>query len=489
VSGLSLERRRAFTLAACVIGSSMAFIDATVVIVAMPTIEKDLGLGLSGQEWLFLSYSLALASLYLFAGAVGDRVGRRTTFSAGVAAFAVASAIAGAAPDGPVLIVARALQGIGGAFLTTNSLALLRAVYGDQAGRAIGLWTAFTSVSTIVGPPLGGAIVEWTSWRWIFYLNLPLAVVTIAFAQAGRCEERGERGTRKFDIPGAVLAAAGFGLLTYAMVEGSDKGFSGYWWAFAGGAAALVVFVFVERRVAEPMLPFALFRRGNFAAANAETFVTYAAIYGYLVFFTLYLQTLGFSPFEAGVISTPSSVILVLFATRFGTLADKHGPRLYLTIGPALVGAGALLSMGMDEQSDLWTFGIASLLVFSFGLAVLVAPITATALKSAPTEFAGIASGVNSTLSRLGSLTAVSVIGLVISLVFASSTDSTEDPLSIDQAGAALMGSIDGYRAGMLVTGALALAGALIGAFAISNQEALGERTTPVPAPAAEAGS
>ncbi len=388
-----------------------------------------------------------------------------------------------------MLIAARALQGIGGAFLTTNSLALLRAVYGDQAGRAIGLWTSFTSVSTIIGPPVGGAIVEWTSWRWIFYLNLPLAVITIGLAHLGRCEERGQRGTRKLDVPGAILAATGFGLITFAMVEGTDRGFAGYWWAFLGGAAALVAFVFVERRVAEPMLPFALFKGGNFAAANAETFVTYAAIYGYLVFFTLYLQTLGFSPFEAGLISTPSSIILVLFATRFGTLADKHGPRLYLTLGPALIGAGALLSMGMTERSDLWTFGIASLGVFSFGLAVLVAPITSTALKSAPTEFAGIASGVNSTLSRLGSLTSVAVIGLVISLVFASSTDVDADPLSIDQAGEALAGSIDGYRAGMVVTGLLALAGALIGAFWVSNREARGEPATPPPVPATEAGS
>ncbi len=193
------------------------------------------------------------------------------------------------------------------------------------------------------------------------------------------------------------------------------------------------------------MLPFALFKGGNFAAANAETFVTYAAIYGFLVFSTLYFQTLGFSPFESGLISTPSSIILVLFATRFGTLADKHGPRLYLTLGPALIGAGALLSMGMTEQSDLWTFGVASLAVFSFGLAVLVAPITSTALKSAPTEFAGIASGVNSTLSRLGSLTSVALIGLVISLVFASSTDVDAEPLSINQTGEALAGSIDAY--------------------------------------------
>jgi EmrB/QacA subfamily drug resistance transporter len=492
VAALSLERRKVLTLAACVIGSSIAFIDATVVIVAMPTIEEDLDLGLSGQEWIFLSYSLALASLYLVAGSIGDRVGRRSAFSAGVAGFAVASAIAGLAPNGEVLIAARVLQGISGAFLTTNSLALLRAVYGDQAGRAIGLWTAFTSVATIAGPPVGGAIVQWTSWRWIFYLNLPLAVATIALAELGRCDEQSQRSTRRLDIPGAVLAATGFGLLTYGMVEGADRGFAGYWWAFAGGAASLVAFAIVESRVAEPMLPFALFRRGNLAAANAETFVTYAAIYGFLVYFTLYLQTLGFTPFESGLITTPSSIVLILFASRFGALADRHGPRLYLTAGPALIGAGALLSIGINEQSDFWIFGIASLLVFSFGLAMLVAPITSTALKSAPTEFAGIASGVNSTLSRLGSLTSVAVIGLVVTIVFDRSTDiRSVDPLSKNLSGDALAASIDGYRAGMLVTGGLALVGALIGALAISNAEAKAAAPTPAaatPAPA-EAGS
>jgi EmrB/QacA subfamily drug resistance transporter len=475
-----------------VLGSSIAFIDATVVIVAMPTIEQDLGLGLSGQEWLFLSYSLTLASLYLVAGSIGDRVGRRPAFVAGVVAFAIASAIAGAAPNGAVLIAARALQGVGGAFLTTNSLALLRSVYGEDAGRAIGLWTAFTSIATVGGPAAGGAIVEWTSWRWIFYLNLPLAAVTVVLARLGRCDERTQLRVGRLDLPGAVLAAVGFGLLTLGMVEGADQGFSGYWWAFAGGAAALTAFVFVERHVAEPMLPLALFRRGNFAAANAETFVTYAAIYGFLVYFTLYLQTLGFTPFETGIITTPTSLALILFAARFGTLADRHGPRLYLTLGPALIGLGALLSMFVDERRDMLTAGAASLLVFSFGLAMLVAPITSTALKSAPPEFAGIASGVNSTVSRLGSLTAVALIGLVVALVFDATTGATAaDPLSKNLTGEALAGSIDGYRAGMLVAGGFAFAGALIGALAVSNREALGGTiTAPGPAPAAaEAGS
>ena len=472
---LSLERRRRLTLAACIIGSSLAFIDATVVLVALPTIESDLDLGLSGQEWVFLSYSLALASLYLVAGALGDRFGRRTAFIAGAAGFAVASAIAGAAPNGTVLILARALQGVAGAFLTTNSLALLRGIYGDQAGRAIGLWTAFTSVAAVGGPPIGGAIVEWTSWRWIFYINLPLAVVTVVLAHLGGAEEKRAPKAGRIDVPGAVLAAVGFGTLTYGMVEGADKGFADVWWAFAIAVAALALFGVVERRSANPMVPFALFRRGNLAAANVETFLVYAALYGFLVYFTLYLQTIGFTPFQAGVITTPPSLVLILLATRFGALADTYGPRLFLAVGPVLVAVGVLLSMLVSEKSDFWTAGIAALVVFSLGLAMIVAPITATALKSAPSELAGIASGVNSTVSRLGSLTAVAIIGLVITLVFESKIASPDaQPLTKDQTGAVLAASVDSYRSGMLVAAGLALAGALVGAVFVSNREALG---------------
>jgi MFS family permease len=268
------------TLAATTIGSSLAFIDATVVIVALPTIERDLELGLSGQQWVFLSYSLALAALYLVAGAVGDRRGRRETFVVGVAGFAIASLLAGIAPNGAFLIAARALQGIAGAFLTVNSLALLREVYGAESGRAIGLWTAFTSVATVAGPPAGGALVEWISWRWIFFLNLPLAALAAGLALAGREPERQEQRVGRLDLPGAALAAVGFGSLTYAMVEGAEDGFAGYWWAFVVAAVSLAAFAVVERKSRNPMLPFELFRRRNFTAANLETFLVYAALSG-----------------------------------------------------------------------------------------------------------------------------------------------------------------------------------------------------------------
>jgi len=490
VETLGLESRRRLTLAATIVGSSLAFIDASVVIVALPTIEEDLGLGLTGQQWVFLSYSLALAALYLPGGAIGDRYGRRNVFIAGAAGFALSSLLAGSAGNEAVLIVARTLQGVAGAFLTTNSLALLRGVYGAEAGRAIGLWTSFTSVATIAGPPVGGALVEWASWRWIFLVNLPLAGAAVALAILGRCDEEPSGRVGRLDLPGAALAATGFGLLTYGLVEGADRGFGGLWWAFVGATVALAAFVVVERRVAEPMLPFALFRVRNFAAANAETFLVYAGLYGFFVFFTLYLQFLGFSPFEAGLLNIPSSVIMILLAARFGGLADRHGPRLYLTLGPALIGAGTLVFSLVDERSNFWTFGIAGLLLFSFGLAMMVAPITSTALKSAPERYAGIASGVNSTVSRLGSLVAIAVIGLVIALVFDARTDAPGAvPLAKDQTAPELReASIDGFRAGMVLAAALAFAGAAVGAVGISNREARGEEppllSEQAPAPA-----
>ena len=466
--------RRRLTLAACIVGSSLAFIDATVVFVALPTIERDLELGLTGQQWIVLSYSLSLAALYLAAGAIGDRYGRRSAFIAGAVGFAVASALAGAAPNGELLILARALQGVAGAFLTTNSLALIRGVYGEDAGRAIGLWTAFTSVATIAGPPAGGALVEFVSWRWIFFINLPLAVVTVVLARLGRCQEQADLRVGRLDLPGAALAALGFGTLTFGLVEGAERGFGDVWWAFAVAVPALVAFVYVERRSAEPMLPFALFRERNFAASNAVTFLVYGALYGQLVFSQLFLQFIGFSPFEAALIGIPASLIMILLASRFGALADRHGPRLYLTAGPFAVGVGILLLLLVSDREDFWIPGMASIVVFALGLAMLVAPITATALKSAPPKFAGIASGVNSTVSRLGNLIAVAVIGVVVTLVFDSQVGTESAvPLAKDQQGEELReASLDAFRAGMTLAAALAFAAAAAAALWISDSEA-----------------
>jgi EmrB/QacA subfamily drug resistance transporter len=486
MAALDVDRRRTLTLVATVLGSSLAFIDATVVIVALPTIEEDLDIGLTGQQWVFLSYSLALAALYLVGGAVGDRYGRRNAFVWGVVGFAAASALAGAAPSGGVLILARTLQGVAGAFMTTNSLALLRAVYGAEAGRAIGLWTSMTSVATIAGPPLGGALVEWSSWRWIFFLNLPLAAISIVAARAGRCDESAQLRHGRLDIAGSALAALGFGFLTYGLVEGADHGFADVWWAFPIAAASLAAFWIVERRVDEPLLPLALFRVRNFVVANAATFAIYASLYGTLVYSSLYLQFLGFTPFEAGLLTLPESLAMIFFAAKFGALADRYGPRLFLTGGPILMGIGSLLYAGVRDRGDFWTFGVAALACFSVGMAAMVAPITATALRSAPERYAGVASGVNSTVSRLGSLIAVAVIGLAISLVFHAHVDAPDAvPIAKDQRGEALRdASVDAFQVGMIIAAGLAFAGAAIAGLGISNREARGEASEPAAAPA-----
>jgi EmrB/QacA subfamily drug resistance transporter len=471
-------RSRSLTLAATALGSSLAFIDATVVVVALPRIRDDLGFGLAGQQWVFLSYSLSLASLYLVSGAIGDRHGRREAFVAGVVAFAVASALCGLAPNEGTLIAARALQGVGGAVLTTNSLALLREVYGEESGRAIGLWTSLTSAATIAGPPAGGALVEWVSWRWIFFVNLPLAAATVVLALAGRCRARETTSVGRMDLPGAGLAAVGLAALTYALVEGADRGLGAVWWAAAVAVVLLGAFVAWQVRAAEPLLPLDLFRRRNFAASNGATFLTYAALGAYLLFLPVYLQFLGFTPFESGLAMTPSSVVLILLASRFGSFADTRGPRLVLCAGPALVGVGILLLLPVRERADFWAWGIPALLVFSVGLAMLVAPITNTAIASAPESLAGIASGVNQTVARVGGLLAVAIVGLVIAVVFDARTSArgAEAFSTMRTTPEVRAASVDGFRAGMLVAAGLAFGGALVGGLAVSNAEALRRR-------------
>jgi hypothetical protein len=310
-------------------------------------------------------------------------------------------------------------------------------------------------------------------------------VLTIVLAKAGDCDEQKMLRVGRLDLPGATLAAVAFGTLTYGLVEVQDKGFAEVWWAFAISLPALVAFCLVEVRSKNAMLPVDLFKRRNFAVANLETFLVYGALYAQLIFVQLYLQFIGFSPFEAALLGIPGSLIMIALAARFGRLADERGPRLCLTVGPFLVGIGILLILPVTSRSDFWTWGFASIIVFSLGLAMLVAPITSTALKSAPSEFAGIASGVNSTVSRLGNLIAVASIGLVISLVYDSQV-SFGEPLARNQVDPALRdASIQSFRVGMLAAAGLAFAGAIIAAVGIVNQEdAPAEVSEQEPAPA-----
>jgi MFS family permease len=328
-------------------------------------------------------------------------------------------------------------------------------------------------VATLAGPPLGGVIVQWVSWRWIFFVNLPLAVATLVLAQRGRCAKLAVHRVGRLDIPGAALAALAFGMATYGMVDGAANGFGGAWWAFVVAAGALTAFVVVERHVAEPMLPFSLFRQRNFAFANLETFLVYGALGGMFFFFTIYLQFLGFSPFEAGLANVPASVVMIVLSARFGKLSDEHGPRLFLTVGPVLVAAGMVLFSLMQSRTDFWRWGVPGIVVFALGLSMVVAPITSTALGSAPGRFSGVASGLNQTFSRLGNLLAVAVLGLVVLVVYESNGGDRGVPIARGQHDQVLRAaSMDAFRVAMLVSAGLALAGAVVAAFGISNADA-----------------
>ena len=411
---------------------------------------------------MFLSYSLALAALYLPAGALGDRYGYANTFVIGVAGFAAASVLAGVAPTSEVLIAARAIQGIFGALLTPGSLALLRATYKDEAGRAIGAWTAWTSAATVAGPVVGGAVVEAVSWRGIFLLNIPVAVVTIVAALASRDKCRTETRHRHLDVYGAVLGAIAIGALVWALVEGPESGFGSA--SVVGGfvlaGVAFTAFLWVESRLAEPMMPLSLFRIRELSVANLSTFFVYAALGSALFFVALFAQSvLGYSPIEAGLLFVPVSIVLWALASRFGRWSDRIGPRPFLIGGPALIAVGLAWLGLLEPGADYWIDVLPPLLVFSLGLAATVPAITSTALKPAPEELTGIASGINTTVSRLGQLVAVAVLGVVISFVYSG----VGNPFELGERSAPeLAEAADAFQAAMWVAAGLAIAGALV---------------------------
>ena len=438
----------------------MAYV--TAINVAVPAIGAELEIDLGGQQWVMLSYSLALASLYLVAGALGDRLGRRKMFMIGATAFAVASALGGIAPNAAVLIVARVLQGAAGALLTTGSLSLLRSTFAEESGRAIGIWTAGTGAVSLAGPPLGGALVEWASWRWIFYVNLPLALGAVYLAWLGRgASTRREVPTSRIDVLGAALVALGLGFVTYGIVQGGEEGFAAIAWAFAFGGVALAAFVARELRARDPLLPLYLFRERDFTLVNVATLLIYSALAGSTFFLVLFLQSvIGYTPFEAGLLLLPSTLVLLALAPSFGRLADKLGARLFLVAGPLVMASGMLLWLRVDDRS-LWDGLLPGLVLYGLGLSMIVAPITAAAMMAAPERYSGVAAGVNSTFSRLGSLFAIAVLGLVVSLVFAARTDDPDlVPLALGEDSPEFVAaSTDAFRAAMIVAAALAVGG------------------------------
>jgi EmrB/QacA subfamily drug resistance transporter len=465
--------RRRWILVATIIGSSMTFIDGTVVNIALPTIGRDLNAGLSAQQWVMLSYSLAVASLYIVSGALGDRYGRWSLFVAGVGGFAIASALAGIAPNTWTLVAARVLQGVTGALLTTNSLALLRATYAEDSGRAVGLWTAWSGIGAMIGPPIGGLLVEYASWRWIFFINLPGAALALVMAFAGRGLEQPPAEVRPVQWSGAAAIAVTFGALTFGLIEGAQAGFGQVWPAFVVALAGLALLVAVERRSETPLLPIELLRQRVFVVANVYTLLVYAALGGSTFYLALYLQSaaVGYTPARASLIFLPISIVMFVLAPRFGRLADRDGPRRYLTLAPLVMGVGFLLLTLIRSTNPL--VPLPGVIVMSIGLAMLVAPITSTALRAAPDRFAGLAAGVNTTVSRLGGLIATPLVGVVITLVFASAAPHPDaGPFAAhavlpDQRDATTMA----FRAGIGVVVALCVAGSVLAARGLRSDD------------------
>jgi len=416
-------------IAAAVLGSGMTLLDGTVVNVALRRLGRDLDASLAELQWITNGYLLSLASLILLGGSLGDRYGRRRIFVIGTMWFAVASLACGLAPTPVFLIVARVLQGAGAALLTPGSLAMIQgSFHRDDRPKAIGSWSGLGSIAAALGPFVGGGLVQYATWRWIFLINLPLAVVAIAVAQRRVPETRDPDASEHFDVIGAVLASAALGGVTYALIQ-----WGGAVAPWAAGLAALagLGFWWVERTSSHPMLALGIFADRNFSAANAMTLLVYAALGAVLFFLVLQLQTVcGFGPLRAGISTLPITLCMLFLAARGGALAARIGPRIPMTLGPLVMACGTLLLLRVGPDLNYWTDVLPGLTVFGLGLALMVAPLTATVLASAPEEHAGIASGVNNAVARSGSLLAVAALPVAVGL----SGAEYADPVAFDAA-------------------------------------------------------
>ncbi|GAA4369560.1 MFS transporter [Nocardioides caricicola] len=443
---------------AAVLGSGMTMLDGTVVNVALHTIGADLDASLAQLQWISNGYLLALSSFILLGGSLGDRFGRRRIFVVGTVWFALASLLCGIAPTAEVLIAARVLQGVGAALLTPGSLAMIQGAFvPDDRAKAIGAWSGLGSIAAAIGPFVGGALVQYADWRWIFLINLPLAVATVLIAQRAVPETRDPNAHREIDVVGALLAVLALGGLTYALIEWGSPVVP---WALVVMVLAVVGYVVDERRSDHPMLPLGIFANRNFSAANAMTFVVYAALGAVLFFLVLQLQTVsGYGALEAGIATLPITVCMLLLASKGGELGTRIGPRIPMTVGPLVMAAGALLLLRVGPDVSYWTDVFPGLTVFGLGLALMVAPLTATVLSSAADEHAGIASGVNNAVARAGSLLAVAALPVAVGLAGEEYTD----PAAFDAA----------YVTATVVCAVLLALGGLLSWVAIRNPERL----------------
>jgi EmrB/QacA subfamily drug resistance transporter len=492
------ERRSGWILAATILGSSMAFIDGTVVNIALPRLQTAFGASVAGVQWVVEAYALFLASLLLVGGALADRYGRRRLFLIGVGLFALASVACGLARSLGELVAARAVQGVAGALLVPGSLAVIGSSFPKgERGRAIGIWSGFSAISAGIGLLLGGWILDVTSWRVVFFVNVPVAAAALFLAVRAVPESRSEEARGALDASGAALATLGLAGLTFGFVEAAEWGWRSpaVQGSLAGGVGLLGAFVLLEARRRDPMLPLALFRVREFSGANMLTLFLYAALAGEMFFFPMNLiQIQGYTATEAGAANLPFILLMFLLSRWSGGLVDRFGPRLPLVVGPLLTAAGLFLFARPGIGTSYWTGFFPAVVLLGLGMAVSVAPLTTTVMGAVEERHVGLASGINNATSRVGGVLSIAVFGPVILQAFRASLTSRLDRLGVTAdvraavleqranlgaarvpalvpaalrapVGAALEGAfVDGYRVVIYCTVALALLAALAGA-------------------------
>jgi EmrB/QacA subfamily drug resistance transporter len=463
--------RGRWVLAATVIGSGIASLDATVVGIALPSIARQFHGGVGTLQWVVTGYALTLAAFLLLGGSLGDRYGRRRIFSIGIVWFAVASAFCGLAPNSLLLVLARIVQGIGAALLTPGSLAILQASFRpEDRSRAIGAWSGLSGVAGAAGPLVGGYLLVVASWRWVFFINIPVAAFVLVLTARHVPESSDPASAKRVDVEGAALAVVFLAGLTYALIEGPTRGWSSPSVVIGFVLAALAgpLFLVAERRQADPMLPLDLFRSRQFSGANAVTFVVYGALGGALFLLPVELQVVAhYSPLESGLALLPVTLIMLAFSARSGQLSARIGPRLQMSVGPVLVGAGLALLVRATEPGSYVTQVLPAVLVFGAGLAVTVAPLTATAMGAAPAEHSGVASAVNNTVARAASLFAVAVLPLLAGLTGAGAL--APDELAT------------GFRTAVVISAVASAAGGLLALLTIRNPARTEPKAAPIP--------